>query len=224
MREVRQYSSYFFCLYDECASVGSLGRGTHYSVFRSVEWLDVDRRRIDLPQVHDFAVIWDEDHDERVIEAIERFYMAGLLSPVQFIGERKGGLTLILAARFYFSGTSESLQAYVSAVTAIASGLPDGWTVEIGSFDRNLGSPHQTFFQGIIADDDRRVGLYLANIDSLWRLGTRPYRPTMPLKLSLPPIPDARLAASLSQPQSLSMPAPPPSPSAFPPEFLPPRT
>src|SRR5688572_1906398 len=79
------YSKLFACLYDEPAPVGNLGRGTHYSVMRSVEWLDVVRRPLPLPEIHDFAVIWDEDHDSRVIEAVERIYMAGLLSPIQFI-------------------------------------------------------------------------------------------------------------------------------------------
>ena len=133
-----------------------------------------------LPQTHDFAVIWDEDHDVRVIEAIERIYMAGLLSPVQFIGERKGSLTAIVAAKFYFCGSEADSEEYRKAIEAIAQDLPDPWPAEVGSFDRQPGSPHQTFFEGLIQDDDHRSRLYLANIDSLWRLGTRPYRPTAP--------------------------------------------
>ena len=49
MPDVRQYSKLFSCLYDEAEPVGSLGRGTHYSIFRSVEWLDVTRRPLALP-------------------------------------------------------------------------------------------------------------------------------------------------------------------------------
>ncbi|MBS0995112.1 hypothetical protein [Gluconobacter cerinus] len=175
---VPQYSNLFTCLHDEPEPVGGLGRGTHYSIFRCVEWLDVERRPLQLPQIHDFAVVWDEDHDTRIIEAIERIYMAGLLSPVQFIGERKGLLTVIVAARFYFLGGEEQLQAYRHAIEAIADDLDDPWTVEIGSFDRQPSSPHQTFPEAIISDNEHRVRLYLANIDSLWSLGTRAYRPS----------------------------------------------
>lgn len=179
MATTPEYSTLFSCLYDEPEPVGSLGRGTHYSVFRCVEWLDVMRQRRALPEIHDFAVVWDEDHDVRVIEAVERIYMAGLLSPVQFIGERKGGLTVILAAKFYFGLEEAELAAYTRQIEEICSDLDgDTWCVAVGSFDRQPGSPHQTFTEGLINAEDRRVNTYLANIDSLWGLGTKPFTPT----------------------------------------------
>jgi len=177
MSDLPIYSSIFSCLYDEQGPVGRLGRGTHYSVFRSVEWLDVEREQLSLPQIHDFTVVWDEDHDTRVIEAIEKIYMAGLLSPVQFIGERKGTLTIILAARYYWSGTDANLEGYKKAVTDICRDIDgDYWPVEVGSFDRSPGSPHQCDVQGIIADSEFKVLTYLRNIDSLWGLGTKEYK------------------------------------------------
>lgn len=178
MPEVRQYSTLFTCLHDEPAPIGSLGRGTHYSIFRSVEWLDVTGCPLSRPQIHDFAVIWDEDHDVRVIEAVERIYMAGLLSPVQFIGERKGGLTAVVAAKFYFRETGGD--AYRCAIDAISQKLDDPWSVEVGCFDRAPGNPHQNFYEGLIQDSDHRVAIYLANIDSLWSLGTKPHNPERP--------------------------------------------
>ncbi len=189
MTDIRQYSTLFSCLYDEPEPVGSLGRGTHYSVLRSVEWLDVTRRPLAIPQVHDFAVIWDEDHDIRVIDAIERIYMAGLLSPVQFIGERKGSLYAIVAAKFYFLGSAEDTKAYEKAIEAITQDQPDTWTAYVGSFDRSPGSPHQTQLDAIISDDEHRVRLYLANIDSLWRLGTKPFVQRIVHDLEFPPPP-----------------------------------
>lgn len=214
MSAVRQYSTLFSCLYDEHEPIGSLGRGTHYSIFRSVEWLDVTRRPLDVPQIHDFAVIWDEDHDVRVIEVIERIFMAGLLSPVQFIGERKGGLTAIVAAKFYFSGSENDTNAYHQAIQAITLSLDDAWPAQIGSFDRAPENPHQNFYEAVINDSEHRVAVYLANIDSLWRLGTRPYAPTAPL--AFPPPPPAGPAEMPSAP--LMPPAPP-----FPPHSSPPR-
>ncbi len=89
------------------------------------------------------------------------------MSPVEFIGERKGSLTTIVAARFYFTGTEDQTEAYMRRIDEIAQDLDDPWNVALGSFDRSPDSPHRTFFEGIISYSNHRVGLYLANIDSL---------------------------------------------------------
>lgn len=200
MIETRQYSTLFSCLHDEPDPVGSLGRGTHYSVLRSVEWLDVTRSTLASPQIHDFAIIWDEDHDTRVIEAVERIYMAGLLSPIQFIGERKGTLTVIVAAKFYFSCSEADIEDYRKSVEAITLSLNDAWPTQLGSFDRASGSPHQSFYEGLIHDRENRIGLYLSNIDSLWSLGTKMYVP----KVSYPAPPEIRSVLDWSQTGSAS--------------------
>jgi hypothetical protein len=188
------YSTLLSCLHDEPEPVGQLGRGTHYSVFRSVEWLDVVRAPLTVPQVHDFAVIWDEDHDTRIIDIIESIYMMGLLSPIQFIGERKGTLTVIVAAKFYFAHSDANLEAYVRRLNEISQkpNHGDSWPTEVGMFDRSPGSPHQTELHGLIAADDHRVITYLRNIDSLWGLGTKPFVPRPPIDAawpSPPPVP-----------------------------------
>lgn len=171
------YSTLLSCIHDETAPVGSLGRGTHYSILRSTEWLDVVRQPLAVPEVHDFAVIWDEDHDTRVIPVVEAIYMAGLLSPVQFVGERKGNLTVIVAAKFYFDSRTD-IKGYTKQLQQLCDGSSDGdyWPVEIGMFDRCPGSPHQNEFHGLIMADAHRVLTYLRNLDSLWSLGTKPYQ------------------------------------------------
>ncbi|EGK6377634.1 hypothetical protein IOZ78_002474 [Salmonella enterica] len=193
--QINQYSTLFSCLYDEQQPIGNLGRGTHYSIFRSVEWLDVTRTPVNLPQLHDFSIIWDEDHDERIINVIENIYMAGLLSPVQFIGERKGTLTVIVAAKFYFGGIPD-IKNYEKQLQNICdqSTYGDYWSVEVGMFDRSPGfppdAPHQTEVRGLINDRDHRVVTYLRNIDSLWALGTKPFMPKGKENVSiLSPIP-----------------------------------
>jgi hypothetical protein len=171
-----RYSTLFSTIYDEAAPVGSLGRGAHYSVLRCAEWHDVTCAPLLVAEVHDFAVIWDEDHDERVIAVAEQLYIEGLLSPVQFIGERKGCLTVIVAAKFYWSGTEDDINVYKARVRSIAEGVDtDPWSSDVGMFDRSPGSPHQNEYHGLIMADDHRVKTYLANIDSLWSLGTRPH-------------------------------------------------
>lgn len=173
------YSTLFSCIYDEPEPIGHIGRGSHYSVFRSVEWLDVCRNPANPSQVHDFAVIWDEDHDTRVIGIIEAIYMAGLLSPVQFIGERKGILTVIVAAKFYSAGSEANLKSYQRQLQTICdnSNYDDHWPVEIGLFHRLPDSPHRTDLCGLVNDDTHRATTYIRNIDVLWGLGTKHYLP-----------------------------------------------
>jgi hypothetical protein len=172
------YSTLLSCLHDETGPIGNLGRGTHYSIFRSAEWLNVVRQPLQVPEVHDFAVIWDEDHDTRVVPVVEAIYMAGLLSPVQFIGERKGNLTVIVAAKFYFDVYTD-IAAYTEKLQHISEQTSGGdfWPVEVGMFDRSSDSPHQTKLHGLVMAEEHRVITYLRNIDSLWSLGTKPYRP-----------------------------------------------
>jgi hypothetical protein len=182
MRSTPQYSTLFTCLYDESVPIGDLGRGTHYSIFRSVEPRDVVGSPLHTPEVHDFGVIWDEDHDLRIVPVIEQIYMGGLLSPVQFIGERKGALTVIVAAKFWSYNSEEDFDAYKMALFHKMRGtiLGDVWSLEVGMFDRNPGSPTQTNLKGLIADDEIRSSIYVRNIDSLWKLGTKPFQPERP--------------------------------------------
>jgi hypothetical protein len=175
------YSTLFSCLYDEPQPIGSIGRGTHFSVFRSVEWRDVDLKQLAKPQIHDFAVIWDEDHDTRVISVIESIYMAGLLAPVQFIGERKGTLSIVLASRYYY-GSSGGVGGvgFANLANEIAGDVEeDPWSLDIGSFDRRDTSARgdQTKLPSIIQDRDEVVFTYLKNINNLWDLGTKVWRP-----------------------------------------------
>ncbi|MGB3225200.1 MAG: hypothetical protein WBB23_20590 [Desulforhopalus sp.] len=173
---LERYSTLFSTIYDEPSPVGNLGRGTHYSILRCAEWLNVTRTPLSQAEIHDFAVIWDEDHDTRVIQIIEQLYMEGLLSPVQFIGERKAVLTVIVAAKFYFHGSEEVILDYEERIKRIADNLEsDSWISEVGMFDRSPGNPHQNNPKDIIAAEEHRVQLYLSNIDSLWKLGTKKF-------------------------------------------------
>lgn len=174
MNNFPQHSSLFTTVYDEQSPIGSIGRGAHYSVLRAVEWLDVLRQPLKVPQIHDFAIIWDEDHDERVIEPIEKMYLAGLLSPVQFIGERKANLTVITAAKFFWH--DKLIEGYQKEIQSIAQGLNDPWSGYVGLFDKNVDSPQNTDPQGIIQASDDVVIPYLRTIDNLWSLGTKDYQ------------------------------------------------
>ncbi|XOK13297.1 hypothetical protein ACI6PO_15795 [Agrobacterium tumefaciens] len=209
---MRSYSQIFSCLHDEAEPVGHLGRGTHYSVFRVPEWRDVTRMPLTTAQMHDFAVIWDEDHDERVIAIAERLYINGLFSPVQFIGERKGMLTIIVAAKFQWSGAEADWTNWCNQVSKLCNDVyGDSWSVDFGGFDKSLGSPQQTHPNGIINDREDKVIIYLRNIDNLWNLGTwsfkdralseaQPFPPVLTSPLSFGTMPPAPIAQPVMPP------------------------
>lgn len=163
---MRTYSPFFQTLYDEQAPVGHLGRGTHYSVLRAVVFHDEDGKPIKTTRYrnaearfHDFAIIWDEDHDTRIIEVIEKIYTDGLLPCCTFLGERKGGLTAL-------SKTAPISQATELRIQDLCDDISnDHWPADFGM----ISQP-----QGIISDKAQHVVHYLQNIDMLWQLGSKP--------------------------------------------------
>jgi hypothetical protein len=172
----RAYSTLLACLYDEPAPVGSLGRGTHYSVLRSVTWLDQTMVFADAPKIHDFAVIWDEDHDERVIPVIEGILMAGMLSPVICVGERKGALTVVVdrclvdADGFNFESYKEALESLCSRLTKV-----DHWPVDVAVLDREGDGTEDENLRDLINDNPKLTRNYLMGIDAIWKLGVKSF-------------------------------------------------
>ncbi|QCO03095.1 hypothetical protein [Azospirillum argentinense] len=168
------YSHIFSCLYDEPAPIGRLGRSAHHSVFRSVQWRDIGGAPLKKGRIHDFAIIWDEDHDTRVIRVAERLHLGGFLWPVVFIGERKGVLTILFAA---MAGPLQDRDNdHLAQIQAIAEDAgDDSWTCHTGWFRRvealDEGTPYTG--EGIINDEDWRVVNYLNGIDALWELGEK---------------------------------------------------
>ena len=173
-RRMPVYSDLFVCLHDEAEPVGQLGRGTHYSVLRCTESLAPTGEPYGQPQAHDFAVVWDEDHDTRVIEAIEKLYASGLLSPVLFIGERKGVLSIILSTEFYRRAKEEAYADYIKRVENLVHDSADGdeWSVELGYYNGDADGPIDA--ARIVHAPPHRVEAYLKHIDALWNLGHEP--------------------------------------------------
>ena len=108
---MKKYSRFFETLYDEQEDTGKIGRGCHYSILRA------QYKKSDFFY---FAVIWDEDHDERVLECLEWLYEMKLLHHYLLVGERKGGFTAI-------SPPGQQL-------TNQSSGLPEGFELSEGDY------------------------------------------------------------------------------------------
>lgn len=161
------YSPLFQTLYDENDPVGTLGRGTHYSVLSAVQWADNHRRMRNVPGIQRFAVVWDEDHDIRVIQAVEAAYMRGIFAPVLYIGERKANLTIVVNDEF-FKLIQNDIVSYIQAWENICESTHgDYWNIELVQ----LAAAH-----GMIMADERKVATYLENIDNLWGLGFSTYK------------------------------------------------
>jgi hypothetical protein len=159
------YSPFFQTLHDETQPVGHLGRGTHYSVLRVPIWQDQWLNPLPVGSLLDFAVIWDEDHDERVIQAIEDLYFCGLLAPVRFVGERKGSLSVLIDEKTVQAWDHAALKSYREAVNDVGQSLEDPWPTMV---DAVSGSKHS-----IIHASKEDVTLYLRNIHMLWFLGAK---------------------------------------------------
>jgi len=165
---MHQYSHFFQTLHDEKNPVGILGRGTHYSVFRAVVWHDELGKILDKARFHDFAVIWDEDHDERVIQVVERLYQMNLLPMTCFIGERKGCLSLIMNEETKKHLDSSQIKSHERTIKTVTP-EEDYWTVSIMTLsDGNIS---------IINDHNEKVIQYLSTISMLWKLGSKTILP-----------------------------------------------
>jgi hypothetical protein len=140
------------------------GRGTHYSVFRAVSWHDSSLNPLPNGEFLDFAIIWEEDHDTRVMTVVETMYFDGLLAPVRFVGERKGGLIVLVAPE---KEAAWDLLSYKERVESAVrrSNLDDWWNVTVAYFGTE---------SSIIGAPPEKVAVYLKNIDNLWNLGTKP--------------------------------------------------
>ncbi len=161
---MKKYSDYFKTLHDETEPTGNLGRGTHYSVVRSLTWKDQYQTPLQEARNHDLAIVWDEDHDERVFELIELIYQQGLLSSAIIVGERKGSFSLIVNKESLGGVSDEWLHNYSKKIEDLAQSLDDPWSADVYIMNVNTD-------RYIINDHAERVSLYLNNLNMLWNLG-----------------------------------------------------
>ncbi len=159
-----QYSTFFDTVYDQPKPIGLIGRGTHYSILRCAQWLDnlMTPHSDGGARIQQFAVIWDEDHDERVISVIEEAYFQGLLAPVKFVGERKGSLTVLVDPQLWEICDKSVYMNKWAGITSDVSG--DYWPAYVYAY----GDPEGETM--IIHDSHDRVATYLADIKNLWSL------------------------------------------------------
>lgn len=167
----------FFRKLHETKPVGRIGRGAHYSVMRVPIWHDKWLHPLPRGAMLDFAIIWDEDHDERVLEVIEELYFNGLLAPVRFIGERKGTLSILIDVETAETWKPPALRRYREAVSNISNGQSDPWPAYVSSLSSLVNLPPRAVSLDpcIIGDDRAKVVSYLKDIDRRWNVGIKQY-------------------------------------------------
>ena len=110
----------------------------------------------------DFAVIWDGDHDERVLLVIERLYQSGLLPAFAFFGEHEGRLTAIPSEQISDERRLFLEEQLRSCCYNVAD---DSWSCCVVSVD----DPNNE----IIVDDQDQVKRFLAEIRTHRHLGPK---------------------------------------------------
>jgi hypothetical protein len=110
--------------------------------------------------------VWDEDHDERVLEVLSLIHGEGFLAPILFIGERKGTLTVLLEEDAAVKLGTEGIEQLTERLRPLANVDNDVLSVHVAAYGANS--------TGIIQASQDDVDTYLANIDLLWRLGLKP--------------------------------------------------
>jgi hypothetical protein len=161
-KQVRIYSHYFTTIYDEQGPKGSIGTGAHYSILRALDPVNQG--------FHDFAIVWDEDHDTRSAWVAEKLYEVGALTSVLALGERKGNLSILVHEAFNPSAVISRLTLGYRNDGVACIEIPDGDCFPV--FADKFPGPGDTF---IIHDKKDRVHDYLRGVHAIWQLGHKPF-------------------------------------------------
>lgn len=175
------YSNIIACVYDEPEGLGNL-YGYHYSVFRTVVLVNEAGNVLPRNQLHHCAVIWDDDHDTRIISVVEQLYIANLLRTIAFIGEHKGEVNVLFAPVFAMRFTPQQQEAYRREITKIIANPfhGDSWTTQFGQFipAKQANSACTTVTANLLGMESSIEDAYLNHIHNMWRLGVREFQPS----------------------------------------------
>jgi hypothetical protein len=149
---MRQYSEFFQTIYDEHEPSAGVGRGTHYSVLRAR-----DTKFQEKEVFFDFLILWDEDHDTRVIEVLENLYNQQRLRDYIIFAERKGCFYAVLPPHVSLSTSTE---------------LPTDLTLDVGSdtWSSKVVSWEARGRSGIINAKETSIIEYIERLSTLWSL------------------------------------------------------
>ncbi len=154
-----------------CVYAQPRSKQPHYSVYRYTESRGQQGEILQRKKSRDLIVIWDEDHDLRVLGRIEELFLRDLLFPILYIGEREGCLTLAVDPTF-FHFDARRRQTYTEQVERVAEGGGDAWGLDI-----SVPSETREFDWGFIEDIRARWGgtMRPTTIVSQWAMDDAPF-------------------------------------------------
>lgn len=155
---MQSYSPLLYTVYDQPSPIGHLGRGVHYSVLQFLNWFDLDGHLADSSSPHQFAVIWDEDHDIRVINVIDEAVRQKVMQNVLFIGERKGSLSVLLKKET----SDKRMKSIAETFSHLGGTQEDSWPTETFRYPDGLKT--------LIHDSESKIKPYLDHILALWNM------------------------------------------------------
>lgn len=145
-------------LYEEKDQVGFTD-GVHHSVLQFASWHNDARKVRKTARVQRVAIVWDPDHDERVLDVADAMYVRGLLAPVLLLSEMKGMLYVALRPN---ASRLLDLEDYRSEVSAAATPDGDSWMVEV--------IPYESRSEALRLMSGERGQCYIDGIDAVWQL------------------------------------------------------
>ena len=170
---MKTYSPLFETIYDEQKPSSELGRGTHYSILRAIVAHDHNGDDLNTIKNLDFAVIWDEDHDTRIIPVLEEICETGYLSLGIIFGERKGSFHFVLNDS-YKSKYEDFKKIYKDIENIVHSTEEDTWCFHMDYLLTNEGDiDEDSEITGIINASDKQIEKYLKEISEKWNLGLK---------------------------------------------------
>jgi hypothetical protein len=175
-----KYSPHLHCIYDEPAPTGQIGRGTHFSVVQALSWRSSKGELRKQAAVQNVAIIWDEDHDVRIIPCLEALLMTGLLHAISMIGEREGRVTIVFNSMSAAYMSEDQKRVYQEEVTQVINDVVeakhgDSWAITFGEMTEvpSLATTgYQIFHRSLIRDDVQKIETYIRNINYLWDIDT----------------------------------------------------
>lgn len=119
------YSRLLYTEYEQAPNEN--GEGS-YTIFSTQQTLDVNFVPLDVVCIQEFAVLWDEPRDVRLIALIEQSIVIAQLSPVKLLHATEGVLTIVYDSNL----VGEALDDFHEIWEELADDVIDDlWTVNL---------------------------------------------------------------------------------------------
>lgn len=128
---MKKYSNYFRTI----AETKNEYEG--YTIFNALIWQNSKLEFDGVAKNYNFAVIWDDDFDCRIMALIETFYIKGFLPSVIMFEEHKGSVTAVLNPFYVNKSTNDDLIMIQRNIESMSDD-GDPWTAQVQTVFENM--------------------------------------------------------------------------------------